>query len=390
MKIAIIGGGAAGLVSASVLKSKGYDFALFEKKERVGKKLLATGNGRCNLWNKDESLSRYHGDAEFASYALERFGNQELKAFFEKIGVPTKAEGEKIYPYSLQASSVLDMLRLSEGMSEKCDTEVLKINPRKNGFFVVTKNGEEFFDKVIVATGGKAAKNLSGGGAYNLLTDLGHKLTPLKPAIVQLKCEGTKALEGIKTDAAVKLGEREETGEVLFTAYGLSGPPVLQLSRDAKGKELSLDIVPELTYNEVLDILKRRKQISYLTLENLFTGFLNKKIGREIIKKCELGPLSKKAYDLSERDLKKLASLVKNLSFHITDTKGFEDAQVTAGGILCRDFNKKTMESKINKGLYAAGEILDVDGDCGGFNLKWAFSSALLATLSAIGEDSYD
>ncbi len=387
MKIAIIGAGASGLISASILKKKGIEFTLYEKGQRAGKKLLATGNGRCNLTNINITSERYHGDRDFASYALFKFDNECLKDFFKAIGVPLRAEGDKIYPYSFQASSVLDMLRLASGMSEKCDCEVLKIKPLKNGFSVVTKDGEEAFSKVIVATGGKAAKNLSGGGAYNLLTDLGHKLTPLKPAIVQLKCDGTKALEGIKTDALVKMGEREEFGEVLFTSYGLSGPPILQLSRDAKGKDISLDIAPDLTYNDIVEILEEKKKISYLTLENLFTGFINKKLGREIVKKCEIGPFSKGVSQLSGRDIKKLASHIKNFSFHINDTKGFEDAQVTAGGISCSDFDKTTMESRLYKGLYAAGEILDVDGDCGGFNLKWAFSSAVLATLSALGEE---
>ncbi len=387
MKIAIIGAGAAGLISASILKSKNIPFALYEKNQRAGKKLLATGNGRCNLSNVNISPDRYHGDRDFASYALAKFGNQELIAFFESIGVHVKAEGEKLYPYSLQASSVLDMLRLASGLSEKCECEITKITPSKNGFTLESKEGKEAFDKVIVATGGRAAKNLSGGGAYNLLSDLGHKLTPLKPAIVQLKCQGTKALEGIKTEALVKMEGREEAGEVLFTSYGLSGPPILQLSRDAKGKTISLDIAPDLSYNEIVEILSSKKKLSYLTLENLFTGFLNKKIGREILKRCEITPLSKKASELGDREIKKLAKEIKNLTFFIDDTKGFDDAQVTAGGISTKDFNEKTMESKLHNGLYAAGEILDVDGDCGGFNLQWAFSSGVLAALSAIGEE---
>lgn len=386
MKIAIIGAGAAGLIASCVLKEKNADFTLFERSSRAGKKLLATGNGRCNLTNILIDISRYHGDTDFAKYALERFGNDELKTFFEGLGVPLKTEGEKVYPYSLQASSVLDMLRFGEGMCEVCDTEITKIIPKKSGFILKTKDKEFFFDKVILACGGKAAQNLSGGGSYNLLTDLGYKLTELKPSIVQLKCEGTKALDGVKFDGIVKIGDKAEEGEVLFTSYGLSGPPVLQLSRDAKGKTVSLDLTPDLSYVEIVNMLSYKKKLSYLTLENLFTGFLNKKLGREILKRCNILPFSKSVTELTDKEIKNLAREIKGMEFLITDTNGFNNAQVTAGGISTKDFDEKTMESWKHKGLYAVGEMLDVDGDCGGFNIQWAFSSGYLAAISALEE----
>jgi predicted Rossmann fold flavoprotein len=300
--------------------------------------------------------------------------------------VPLKAEGEKVYPYSLQASSVLDMLRFAEGMQEVCDTEIVKIIPKNKGYILKNREKEYFFDKVILACGGKASPNLSGGGAYSLLTDLGHKLTPLKPAIVQLKCDGTKALDGVKVDAKVKMDKRVEEGEVLFTSYGLSGPPILQLSRDAKGKTVSLDLTPDLSYNEIVNMLYVKKKLSYLTLENLFTGFLNKKLGREILKRCNVLPFTKNVSELTDKEIKSLAGMIKGMEFLITDTNGFQNAQVTAGGIDTRDFNPETMESKLCPGIFATGEMLDVDGDCGGFNLQWAFSSAYLAALSAIGD----
>ena len=387
MKIAVVGAGAAGLVAASVLKMKNADFTLYERSARAGKKLLATGNGRCNITNLCIDKSRYHGDNDFSEYALSRFGYFELKTFFESIGVPLKAEGDKVYPYSLQASSVLDMLRFAEGMCEICDTEITKITPKKNGFVLKAGDKDVFFDKVILCCGGKAAPNLSGGGAYNLLTDLGHKLTALKPAIVQLKCDGTKALDGVKIDAAIKMEKRCEEGEVLFTSYGLSGPPILQLSRDAKGKTVALDLTPELSYTEIVNMLSEKRKLTYLTLENLFTGFLNKKLGREILKRCDCLPMGREIKTLTDKEIKSLASVIKGMKFLITDTNGFANAQVTAGGISCRDFNRETMESKLHPGLFAAGEMLDVDGDCGGFNLQWAFSSAYLAALSAIGEN---
>lgn len=390
MNIAIVGAGAAGLIAAIIINKSGHSFTLYESQARCGRKLLATGNGRCNITNANIDISHYHGDSAFASYALEMFDNYRLMDFMDEIGVRCTYEGEKVFPYSLQASSVLDMMRLAEGMREICDCEVKRLIPHKNGVGVVTKNGEKIFDKVIVCTGGKASKSLSGGGAYNLLTDLGHTLTKLKPAIVQLKCENTKALTGIKVNANVKLGDREDFGEVLFTSYGLSGPPILQLSRDAVGKTLALDLAPDLSFKDVVDILENKCRIDYLTLENLFTGFLNKKLGVYLLKNCGIAPMTKKASELTSHDIKKIAGKVKCLEFDITDTNGFDNAQVTAGGIKCSEFSMHTMESKKVKGLYAAGEVLDVDGDCGGFNLQWAFSSGYVAAKSALGESLND
>lgn len=386
MKIAVIGAGAAGLIASAILKQKGCDFTLYERADRAGKKLLATGNGRCNIANIGLSEDRYHGDRAFAKAVLDRAGYRELVAFYESIGIFLTNEGDKVYPSGFQASAVLDLLRLAEGTSERCSCEVTALSVKKNGIGVVTAEGETVYDKVIVATGGKAAKKLSGGGAYGLLTSLGHKETAMKPAIVQLVTGGTKALEGIKVNATATLSERAETGEVLFTSYGLSGPPILQLSRDAKGKTLTLDLMPEADFPEVLAALCKKRDIRYLTAENLFTGYLNKKVGREILKLCGVLPLSRPVAEITDREMKKIASFVKKWPFEITGTQGFDNAQVTAGGISCEEFCPETMESRLVPGLYAAGELLDVDGDCGGFNLQWAFSTAYLAAVSAGGE----
>jgi len=387
MKIAVIGAGAAGLIASVIIKRTNHELALYEKQPRAARKLIATGNGRCNLTNIDINLSRYHGDRDFASYALDTFNQYSLMDFMEEMGVKCVYEGDKVFPYSLQASSVADMLRLAEGECEICNTEVKKLKVYKNKIGVITDDKEEKYDRVIVCCGGKAASKLSGGGAYNLLTDLGHTLTPLKPSIVQLKCKNTKALEGIKVNALVKMDKRQEMGEVLFTSYGLSGPPILQLSRDAKGKKIDLDLTPDLSFKEVEEFLVKKKKVKNLTLANLFTGFLNKKVGREILKICNVLPFSKSCSEITNHEIKSPASKVKCLSFEIDDTNGFENAQVTAGGILCSEFNPLTMESKKVKGLYAAGEMLDVDGDCGGFNLQWAFSSGYIAAINAIKED---
>lgn len=383
MRVAIIGAGFSGLCASVLLKRAGISFCLYERQTRAGKKLLATGNGRCNLTNKNLSPDYYHGDRDFVSFALSAFDNNALIDFMLSIGVPCVAEENKIFPRCLQASAVLDMLRLAEGECEICEKEVKKIVPTKNGFKVVTDT-EEIFDKVLVCCGGKAAKNLSGGGSYNLLTDLGYTLTPLKPAIVQLKCDGTKALSGIKVNGAVTIDNRTEKGEILFTAYGLSGPPILQIARDAVGKTVDLDLAPDLTFNEILELFSQKQSLNYLTAEHLFTGFLNKQLGRELLRASDITPFSTPVSKIKPHQLKTLANKVKKFSFMIKDTNGFDNAQVTAGGISCEHFYNTTMESKKHKGLYLAGEILDVDGECGGYNLQWAFSSACTAVKDII------
>ena len=386
MRTAIIGAGFSGLVASAMLKKSGCEFKLFEASQRAGKKLLATGNGRCNITNENIDISRYHGNTAFAGRVLERFSSDMLYEFFNGLGLVLKTEEGKVYPHSLRASEVLDLLRLAEGECELCGKKVTKIVKRKNGLGVIADNKEEIFDNVLVATGGKAAPKLSGGGSYELLTSLGHRLTGLSPSIVQLKCDGTRALEGIKVNAKVTVGSLCDSGEVLFTSYGLSGPPVMQLSRDAKGKTLSLDLAPDMSFSEVFDYLKSKSAILYITAGNLFTGFINKKVGSAILKRVTDKKATEPASALSDKELKALSATVKNFDFLIKDTMGFDNAQVTAGGIDLADFDPETMESKLVKGLYAAGEVTDVDGDCGGFNLQWAFSSAYLAAQSIIGK----
>lgn len=387
MKTAIVGAGFSGLVAASVLKRSNADFMLYEAGDRAGKKLLATGNGRCNITNVNVDASRYHGNKKFISAVIGRYGRDALEDFFASIGVRLRSEGDKLYPYSLRASEVLDLLRLAEGQCERCSTPVKRLVPHKNSIGVVTNDGEKMFDRVLVCTGGKAAPKLSGGGAYSLLTEIGHKMTPLSPSIVQLKCDGTRSLEGIKLNAGVKIGERQSEGELLFTSYGISGPPVMQLSRGAKGKKAVIDLAPELSFGEVTEILTDKAQLGYLTLENLFTGFIHKKVGMQILKRAGIGPLSRPTAELSAHEIKKAASAVKSWELEIKDTMGFENAQVTAGGIDLSDFDAQTMQSKLVSGVYVAGEMLDADGDCGGFNLQWAFSSAYLAAMSIIDEE---
>lgn len=379
MKIAVVGGGAAGLTAAIAANRQGAEVIILEQADRVGKKLLATGNGRCNLTNIYANRGNFYGDVNFLEPILSKFNPEWTMSFFESIGIVCRvAEEGRVYPYSLQASSVLDLLRLASNAEERCNYKVSKIRQKSDKLII---NEDITVDKVIVTTGGKAAPNLSGGGAYELLTSLGHSLTPLKPSLVQLKTNSTfnKQLKGIKVNATVYTKKRCETGEVLFTEYGLSGPPILQLSRHVeKNDEIKLDLTPDLSFEQIVDILNSRKG---LKLNNIFTGFLNKQLGLVLLKSANI---SGDTSCLKSDDIKKLATIVKGFSFIITGDTGWQNAQVTAGGIMTKDFNEN-LESKKVKNLYAAGEIFNIDGDCGGYNLQWAWASGFLAGYSAGG-----
>lgn len=401
--ILIVGGGAAGLTAAIAAKRRNssLEVCILERMDRVGKKLLATGNGRCNITNKELDIKHYHGNTAFAEYALNKFGLAETVEFFRSLGVLIKFEGQKAYPYSLQASSVLDALRFEAqelGCEIICGCRVTEIVKSDNKFIV--ESGEQYTSRcVIVATGGCSYPKLgSDGSGHRLLQKLGHTVTPLSPAIVQVKTkEGiVKSLKGIKVESRVTAKVNKEVagtkfGEVLFTDYGLSGPPILQLSRlvsvnPAGNVEFFLDFMPDMEFSEIVDICKDRvKQHPHRQLAEFFTGMLNKRLGQVIVKSCGLA-LKDECLVLTDRNIKAMAGLIKAFWFTAVGTTGFANAQVTAGGVSCDEFDPKTLESKKVKGLFAAGEVLDVDGDCGGYNLQWAWSSGYLAGYSAAGK----
>lgn len=399
--VIIIGGGAAGLAAAisAAERDAKLSIAVLERGERVGRKIATTGNGRCNITNRDLSLDRFHGeDVGFAQYALSRYGLSYTTDFFARMGVLLKFEASgKAYPYSLQAASVTDALRFrAAALGVELLTGVTVTGIQKN-LTVVTDQGNFAAKRVIVAAGGYAApKTGSDGAGCKLLKSLGHTATRILPAIVQLKTDNsiTRALKGIKTDGVATVlvngkSLRREEGEILFTEYGLSGPPILQLSRTAaahlgRGKvEISLDIFPEYTRAQTEALLTARAvQLRDRTLEEFFTAMLNKRLGQTVLKTygCKLSTL---AGDLTAQDIAAIARKLHDLRFEVTDTTGFANAQTTAGGIKTREFHAKTMESRLVRGLYAAGEVLDIDGDCGGYNLQWAWSSGILAGVSA-------
>ena len=397
--VVIVGGGAAGMCAAVNIKlrDRSISVAIIEQLSRVGKKLITTGNGRCNISNININIDRYHGEnKEFAEYALQNYDNYYAADFFSELGVVfTYDETGRAYPYSLQASSVIDALRFSLdelGVDVFLDTKVLSYK-KSGAFFKLATNVDDFVaESLIIASGlySGGEKLGSNGSMLDVLKKAGYKIVKTTPAIVQLKTDNslTRSLKGIKINAEAKLFinnrlVRGEFGEVLFCDYGLSGPPIMQISREAERvhgeKEITLDLMSEYTFVNVCDMLNfRASALLSRPLGEFFSGMLNKRVGQAIIKLCDL-KLTDSVSTLNSNDIKRMANVNKGMKFKVLGTTDFENSQVTAGGLDTNQFNPRTMESKLEKGLYCIGEVLDIDGDCGGFNLQWAWSSAICA-----------
>lgn len=400
----IIGGGAAGLAAAVMLKQRSSELniALFEQLDRVGKKLSVTGNGRCNITNSSITHKNYHGNStDQAMKILSAFSLENTKSFFSSIGVEFAFENAKGFPRSFQASSVVDALRYAcdvLGVHQFSTAKISNITKRGN-CFIITPENQNFESSIIkarsvvIATGGLAGggKLGSNGDGYKFLKSFGHKIVPQTPVIVQVKTENniTKSLKGIKADAFVSVtkGDKKiasDFGEVLFCDYGLSGPPVFQLSRYClPGSTVHIDLLSEIDEDALYKLIAKRRNIFHnQPLTEFFAGLLHKRLGQAILKFCGLS-LSDPCNTLTNADCKNIAKALKNFSFKVTGNTGFVNAQATAGGAALTDFTDDLM-SKKSVGLFAIGEVLDVDGDCGGYNLQWAWSSANAATRGII------
>ena len=398
MRIGIIGGGASGMAAAlAAAENPNVQVLLLERQARLGKKLLATGNGRCNLTNLHAKDRGYHGnDAAFAQYAISEFDPQETLNWFKKLGLFTVAEDSgRVYPYSDQANSVVDSLRFAlekPNITVLTGCEVTKIRRSGSGFILETAEESISCDKVIVACGGLAGTKLGGSMAgYKLLSKLGHHSTRLRPALVQLKSSwgGVVGLKGVRANCRAEIlhdGElfAASCGELQFTEYGISGPVIFEISRDVcQGKGLwlcRLDFLPDMEEQELLGELQRRRETNLLA-EELLTGILHNRLGRVLTKAAGIGNCLIK--QLEDVELLAVCRSVKAFELELTEPLGMDSAQVTAGGIVTEEFDGLTMESRLIPGLYACGEILDIDGDCGGYNLQWAWSSGRLAGLNA-------
>ncbi len=400
--ILVIGGGASGMMAAIAAKEENIilSVAVVERNNRVGKKILTTGNGRCNITNKNINIKRYHGkNLDFADFPLSVMDLDKTLEFFKKLGMYPKFEDDKVYPYSLQASSVVDILRMKMAeynIAEICDFKCSDIKKENNIFLITSSDGKKIKSKrVIVCCGGKASPKCgTDGNAYKLLQRFGHKCTALYPSLVQLRSDSPHLvpMKGVKNDSLISIYVdnkfiKSEYGELLFTDYGLSGPPVFQLSRIAskacsenKNVFVTVDLMPDVEYEELVDVLKSRNK--FVPVAEFLTGMTNKLVGRQILKSCGIEKFNTDSQIISDDIIIKIANCIKYWRFNITGTNSWDMSQVTAGGIVTDDFDSKTMESEFVDGLYAAGEILDVDGDCGGFNLQWAWSSGYIAGRS--------
>ncbi len=399
MLIAIIGGGASGMAAAlAAAEHPGAQVVLLERQARLGRKLQATGNGRCNLSNLHALEGGYHGDSPaFSAYALNRFSPEDTLRWFRALGLYTVAEESgRVYPYSDQANSVVDVLRFAlekPNIRVELGCEVGKVKKTPDGFHLEWADGTLDCDRLIVACGGLAGTKLGGSmSGYQLLRSLGHHCTRLRPNLVQVKTSwgGVVSLKGVRANCRAQIlhnGElvRQSVGELQFTECGLSGPVMFELSRDVcqeKGSWVCrLDFLPEMEEEMLLAELRRRKTTA-LPASELFTGILHNRLGRVLTQAAGIAANTPIA-ELDDGVLAEAARKAKQFDAELTEPLGMDSAQVTAGGIVTAEFDDRTMESRRVPGLYACGEVLDVDGDCGGYNLQWAWSSGNLAGTEA-------
>lgn len=404
-QVIIIGAGASGMTAAIFAARQGARVILLEHMERVGKKILSTGNGKCNLSNRimEESCFR-SGKADFPLEVISRFSVEKTLSFFQDLGIVVRDKNGYLYPYSGQASSVLDVLRAELDrrrvrLVTECRVEMIRYQEiGGKRFHLSTSKGSFTSDCLILATGSKAApKTGSDGSGYKLAEQMGHHIIKPLPALVQLRCREKfyKQISGVRMDGDVSLwcGGRElarDQGEIQLTDYGISGIPVFQVSRFASraldsGQKVTaiLDFYPEETSKETRKRMEERKlSCSEKAVEEFFTGWFHKKMAALFIKLAGLEPV-KQVRLLTEEELDILTKIIKEFHTEITAANPFENAQICCGGADVREVDPETMESKKKKGLYLIGELLDVDGICGGYNLQWAWSTGAIAGTHA-------
>ncbi len=395
-KIGIIGGGASGMVCAIVAAGGGCDVTLIEKNKKLGRKILASGNGRCNITNRDISQEYYHGHHLLCvKEVLKHFNRKDMQNFFSKLGLELiENDDGRVFPMSLQASSVVAFLEdalIQNGVDIKIQTEVKNIKYIGSKFLVTTQEEELSFDKVVVATGSYAMASLgSSADGYRFAKNFGHEVYPTFASLVQLVSSDrfVKYASGVKIDALLSAYVEknlvdQRRGDLLFTDYGLSGLAVLDISRSVvsalfKGKScmIKIDLLPDVSISTLKKLLQKKAQQFPKKSPSLWlNGILHKKLVNLLLEKTDLYGL----LTLQTKQLNTLAYTIKNLSIPISDSKGAKSAEVLAGGISCAQVDEKTFMSKLQKDLYFTGEVLDVDGDRGGYNLHFAWASGYLA-----------
>lgn len=387
--VAIVGGGAAGLACALTLGNSGNNLNVIvvEAGERVGRKMAASGNGQGNISNAEMTPEHFHGGGASIAEKLCCSGMYDHLKLFDFLFTQDKAG--RIYPAGRQASALSDCLMRK---IQACGVKILlstKVEKIEKGFVLSLSDGEKISARrVVVAAGGKAQKQFfTDGNGYTLAAPFGHTITPLYPSLVQLKCDTRhiKTLKGIRADCKIRAFDQggnllgASSGDVIFTDYGISGNAVFYISSFLAGVEnatVSLEFLPEFTEEEIEKDLENKLKAGYGQSE-LLSGTLHNQLGRAIIKRCESG------------DKRVIAAAVKNFTLRVTGSLGFDYAQVTKGGLSVDEVDEN-LQSKLVKGLYFAGEILDVDGDCGGYNLTFALCSGIHVATKICGEINVD
>lgn len=400
--VAVVGGGASGMMAAITASQNGAKVILIEHKDRLGKKILSTGNGRCNFTNIHQEPVCYHSDnPDFPWKVIQQFNARSVISFFLQLGVYSKNRNGYIYPNSDQASAVLDALRMEVdrlGIAVQTGVECQEISPGRKGFNILADGEIIRADRVILCTGSKAAPSTgSDGSGYRLAKKLGHRIVPVLPALVQLRCKEKffKSIAGVRADGRVSLwvdGQciAADRGELQITNYGISGIPVFQVSRYAaellyEQKEVKavLDFMPDFTEEQMTAFLRTRASARpEKSAEQFLIGLFHRKLSDLWIKLSGI-PRDKTAGKLNDMELERITAMVKAFTVSVTETNSFEQAQVCRGGVDTAEVNPETMESKYVPGLYFAGELLDVDGMCGGYNLSFAWASGYIAGREA-------
>lgn len=390
-QVVITGAGASGMMAAIMAARNGAAVTVLEQNEKPGKKICATGNGKCNFSNLVMPEDAYRGThPEFVKDAFAQFSVKDTVEFFKELGIFPLDRNGYLYPRSNQAQSVVDVLCMEAshlGVKIKTNEQVTAIETAKNGkkFQVLTKGWHYEADALILANGSKAS-SISGsdGSGYELAKKMGHRIIPVYPALTALKCKGPafKTWAGVRTEGKVSLFingkfHKSERGELQLTEYGISGIPVFQIStyairavHEGKKVELRVDFLPELTEEETRELLHaRKKACPYKNEKELLVGLFPEKLSKVLTSQ------------------KHLLSAIKEFPLEVQDGMSFSQAQVCSGGVDTSQVNTHTMESKLCRNLYFAGELLDIDGTCGGYNLQWAWSSGAAAGIHAAKED---
>lgn len=401
-KVIVCGAGASGMVAAIMAAIKGHKVTILEANEKPGKKIYATGNGKCNLTNSLMSSSCFRGtNDEFINDIIGRFGYDETILFFKELGLLFKNKNGYVYPKSAQASSVVECLLLEcerVGVNIICNDAVLDIIKTRDTFIVKTSSNIFECDAVILSSGSKAGINsnklpLSTG--YDIAKSFGHKLIPIVPALTGLKCKNKKLykiVSGVRCDAKITLYSHNEIksfdeGEIQLTDYGVSGIPVFQICRYAgyslKSKQdtyIAVDFMPDYEKEDIINLLLYKiKRNPNNTLLEYFNGILNSKLALGFIKVAGEDE-NTRGYDIRDNQIKRLVDMIKGYKDVVMETNNFQNAQVCAGGVSLNEVTLN-MESKLVEGLYITGELLDVDGMCGGYNLQWAWATGYIVGM---------